>query len=61
MHWSAMDALHHIFAAAVLFALSWVIEAWQTRQADSLDSSKAIYQTLEDGPAPQVSHHSASR
>ena len=49
-----MDALHHIIAAGVLFAASWAIKAWQAYQADSLEGSKALYDTL-DGPETQVS------
>ena len=55
MPWNMMDALHHILAAAVLFVASWAIKAWRAYRADSLESNKAIYQTLDDAGA-QVSH-----
>ncbi|KAK9830745.1 hypothetical protein WJX74_004945 [Apatococcus lobatus] len=47
MPWNMMDSLHHIIAAAVLFAASWAIRAWQAYCADPLDVTKAGYMAFD--------------
>lgn len=42
MPWSVMQSVHHVIAAAVLFAASWAIRAWQAYR-DPLDGIKAGY------------------
>lgn len=39
-----MQSVHHVIAAAVLFAASWLIRAWQAyRSSEALDGTKAGY------------------
>ena len=54
MPWNMMDSLHHILAAAVLFAASWAIRAWQAYHADPVDVTKAGYIAFDE-LEPQVS------
>ena len=42
MPWSIIQSAHHVIAAAVLFAASWAIRAWQAYR-DPLDGIKAGY------------------